>query len=588
MEDLADFGMLDEDGNFVLMVKCLDDETTVDERAALAALTPLKTPTTPPSSLLDDVFDPNDNEEDNAPAFVETRAVKVAEPEWDRLMEVQSLESHIGAIWVARFSHDGLYLATGGQDMVVRVWQLADGRGSTLLEPEPIREFSAHNADILDLAWSPSNFLLSASRDKTVRLWHVDRERQLALFKHVDLVTAIAFHPTNEEIFISASFDRKVRVWNLRTNKETSVQETTDYLTAATFSPDGSKVFVGLMNGHCIIYDLDARHTLVFCTSLHVKSSRGKNAAGSKITGIAFHPDATQVLIASNDSRLRLYNLDDWSEACKYKGFLNSELQIKPGFSAEGKYIVMGSEDGSVVFYRTRPIITGKSGFFGSVQRKDRSEAYEAALIHNDACTVAMFVPLAAGGGGYATDHRDGSESSRGTLILSAAYDGVLKIHSNIHLPPSSVSGGGGTSTGGAVSSGGGGSGDRSTGRSRSRSQSQSRREEEKRVVKVRKVRKVKGERKGKEEVEIPVVGGVDGRAGVGATAGADGGAAAGATAGSVGGAVVVNDGGSGAGAGAGAGAGKVGKEKQKKKKKVVVRRRKKHHKSTSNDGGPP
>lgn len=33
--------------------------------------------------------------------------------------------------------------------------------------------YSGHKADVIDLAWSKANFLLSASIDKTVRLWFV-------------------------------------------------------------------------------------------------------------------------------------------------------------------------------------------------------------------------------------------------------------------------------------------------------------------------------------------------------------------------------------------------------------------------------
>jgi WD40 repeat protein len=40
-----------------------------------------------------------------------------------------------------------------------------------------------------------SNFLLSASMDKTVRLWHVTKAKCLSLYQHSDFVTAVAFHP---------------------------------------------------------------------------------------------------------------------------------------------------------------------------------------------------------------------------------------------------------------------------------------------------------------------------------------------------------------------------------------------------------
>lgn len=36
----------------------------------------------------------------------------------------------------------------------------------------PVRVFSGHKSDVVDLSWSHSDFLCSASIDHTVMLWH--------------------------------------------------------------------------------------------------------------------------------------------------------------------------------------------------------------------------------------------------------------------------------------------------------------------------------------------------------------------------------------------------------------------------------
>ena len=51
---------------------------------------------------------------------------------------------------------------------------------------------------------------LSASIDKTARLWHVTRSECLHTFPHSDYVTGVDFHPTNDLLFISGCFDQKV------------------------------------------------------------------------------------------------------------------------------------------------------------------------------------------------------------------------------------------------------------------------------------------------------------------------------------------------------------------------------------------
>jgi WD40 repeat protein len=96
-----------------------------------------------------------------------------------------------------KFSHNGEYLATAGQDRVVRVWALdrEEGsgsgsgagagagaaknssstgagarkpgklrlRGELLFQEKPHREYSGHKGDVLDLCWSHTAGLYKSS-----------------------------------------------------------------------------------------------------------------------------------------------------------------------------------------------------------------------------------------------------------------------------------------------------------------------------------------------------------------------------------------------------------------------------------------
>lgn len=83
------------------------------------------------------------------------------------------------------------------------------------LYPEPYRILEGHTGEVTDLSWSKSNFLLSASTDKTVRLWHVTRNDCLQYFRHPDIVTCVEFHPVQDRLFITGCFDRRLRVWDI-------------------------------------------------------------------------------------------------------------------------------------------------------------------------------------------------------------------------------------------------------------------------------------------------------------------------------------------------------------------------------------
>jgi WD40 repeat protein len=44
---------------------------------------------------------------------------------------IQTIGAHEDAVWTMKFSHTGEYLATAGQDAIVRVWQLDRDDGAS-------------------------------------------------------------------------------------------------------------------------------------------------------------------------------------------------------------------------------------------------------------------------------------------------------------------------------------------------------------------------------------------------------------------------------------------------------------------------
>ena len=128
----------------------------------------------------------------------------------------------------------------------------AMGAETPLFEPLPWRVYKGHSADVVDVAWARAHFLLSASMDRTARLWHVDRTDELACFRHPDFVTAVDFHPREDRYFVSGCFDKKLRIWNIPHERVVEWTHTPHMVTAAVFSPTGEFAIAGLYQGQCI------------------------------------------------------------------------------------------------------------------------------------------------------------------------------------------------------------------------------------------------------------------------------------------------------------------------------------------------
>ncbi|WKY16003.1 hypothetical protein Q1695_001018 [Nippostrongylus brasiliensis] len=371
--------------------------------------------------------------------FVRPRKGKKGPFDFEQLRVVQELNNeHTGAVWCVRFSVCGRLMATAGQDNIIRVWAArshlkyfiqmreryqqktsdscnssneafqstihdiesfrppsstgsnaqsernSDEEDSTNLFPsKPFVVFKGHTADVLDLSWSKNYFILSSGMDRTVKLWHLSRTECLCCFQHVDFVTSVAFLPKDDRYFLSGSLDGKLRMWHIPDKKVAVWNEVpVKFITAITFVKNGKFAVVGTYNGRCFFYSTDQ---LKYHTVVDVRSSRGKNARGHKVTGLAVHGD--KLLVTSNDSRIRMYDVRDKALTCKFRGAQNEHSQIRAAFSPDGRHIVCGSEDKFIYLWRTCDLPTTLS------VRKDRNAMWERVRAHSAPVSVAVFAP---------------------------------------------------------------------------------------------------------------------------------------------------------------------------------------------------
>ncbi|XP_020240173.1 WD repeat-containing protein 44 isoform X2 [Cajanus cajan] len=325
------------------------------------------------------------------------------------LYKSQEIQAHDGSIWSIKFSLDGRYLASAGEDCVIHVWQVVESerKGELLVEkpedgnlnmlfvvngsPEPLSpglennlekkrrgrlsvsrkslsldqlvvpetvfaltekpvcSFKGHLDDVLDLSWSKSQQLLSSSMDKTVRLWHLSSKSCLKIFSHSDYVTCIQFNPVDDRYFISGSLDAKVRIWSIPDRQVVDWIDLHEMVTAACYTPDGQGALVGSYKGSCHLYNT-SENKLQQKSQINLQN-RKKRSNHKKITGFQFVPgSSSEVLITSSDSRIRL--VDGIDLVHKFKGFRNANSQISACLTENGKYVVSASEDSHVYIWK--------------------------------------------------------------------------------------------------------------------------------------------------------------------------------------------------------------------------------------------
>uniref|UniRef100_A0ACB8FZ02 Uncharacterized protein n=1 Tax=Sphaerodactylus townsendi TaxID=933632 RepID=A0ACB8FZ02_9SAUR len=150
------------------------------------------------------------------------------------------MDNHLACVNCVRWSNNGLYLASGGDDKLIMIWTRATyigpstvfGSSNKLANVEQWRCVSIlrrHSGDVMDVAWSPHDaWLASCSVDNTVVIWNAVKFPEiLATLKgHSGLVKGLTWDPVGKYIASQAD-DRSLKCGG------------TTHVLRLSWSPDG-------------------------------------------------------------------------------------------------------------------------------------------------------------------------------------------------------------------------------------------------------------------------------------------------------------------------------------------------------------
>lgn len=131
----------------------------------------------------------------------------------------ESVPRNNGEVLAVASSDDGRYLATGGRDSLVKIFdiRLVD---KSCNDKALVHTFKGHKKAITCLSFRANTLqLFSGSNDRTIRHYNLEQNFQYieTLYGHQENITSISCY--NKNIPISTSRDRTVRAWKL--NQET-------------------------------------------------------------------------------------------------------------------------------------------------------------------------------------------------------------------------------------------------------------------------------------------------------------------------------------------------------------------------------
>lgn len=244
---------------------------------------------------------------------------------------LQVVYSGSDIIEILAVSPDAAWLACGSSNSTIRMIPLKPNNAEY--------ELTGHKGKIKSLIFSfDGKFLYSASLDGKVLKWDLAARTNTNVSDGSLQITSIDIS-SNGNYIAGISTDGSVVVWNPGSKSDTFTIETSGKsIKVIRFYPDTNLLALGDINGNVELWDI----------STHKKISEVK-AHDAQINDIQFNTKLKQMATASNDKKLKIFNLIDPSDLTEPPiTFSDNEgFVLVLQFSPDGQLIVSGAYEGS-------------------------------------------------------------------------------------------------------------------------------------------------------------------------------------------------------------------------------------------------
>uniref|UniRef100_A0A1I7T932 LisH domain-containing protein n=1 Tax=Caenorhabditis tropicalis TaxID=1561998 RepID=A0A1I7T932_9PELO len=226
---------------------------------------------------------------------------------------------HGGPVFSVNFSPDRRLLLSSSGDKTIRLWSM-DAQTNVVIYRTPTMIWQAQFC-------SRGFYFATASTDKTVAVWSTDRMQPLRIFadSYGD-VGCIDYHP-NCNYVAGGSEDRYVRVWDVCTGTRVRIfGGHKGAIIGIKFSPDGRYLVSLDAIGNLMVWDL-AYQRLVAAEITEQAGTKGH---------ISFSRDGGVFAVSHGNSNIQLYSLDALIGSVTASGGGHNDVWMEPKVNMEG------------------------------------------------------------------------------------------------------------------------------------------------------------------------------------------------------------------------------------------------------------
>ncbi len=265
--------------------------------------------------------------------------------------EFRNLKGHKGAVRAVAFTPDNKFLVSGSWDHSVRQWNVENWRAQDAGETAFL--FQGQSAWHFTANFSPDGATLAtAGSDRTICLWRVQSGQLLHTLRgHTDWVWRTVYSPDGT-ILVSVGFDKTIKLWNVRTNTPiATLTGHTGGVQAVAFSPDGNTLATASVDHNVLLWDSKTGDLI---------QSIGRHEGWA--LSVAFSPDGRRLVSAGTDQLIVIWDLVTGKSERILVGHTDAVQHVT--FSPDGRLVASASWDRTVRLWdiasgKNRAVLTG-------------------------------------------------------------------------------------------------------------------------------------------------------------------------------------------------------------------------------------
>ncbi|KAG0652295.1 U3 small nucleolar RNA-associated 15 [Hyphodiscus hymeniophilus] len=231
-----------------------------------------------------------------------------------------------------------------------------------------LKTWEDHKQPVWTVKFSPTELttLMSASDDRTVRLWDLPSQESTTTFVgHADYVRSGSFLPgTMSHMIVTGSYDETVRLWDPRVpNRAAMIFKHAAPVEFVLPMPSGTTVLASADNQISVL-------DLVAGKPLQILKNHQKT-----VTSLCLASNGTRLVSGGLDGHVKVFETTGWNvvSGSKYRSPVLAVNVISSGSSHEDKHLVVGMQSG-ILSIRTR--LSGQQ----KVKERERAKEMQALI----------------------------------------------------------------------------------------------------------------------------------------------------------------------------------------------------------------